>query len=214
MALATLPHRGSVHPARVRTLVGMLTLAAVSALGVALSFVTPQLAPYPSEVTFPLAGIPEVEPVFFRPFDMGTSAHGVPLGIWLVRDGDRVLALYSHDDLRRTSCAIEQYAHVNPKADGESGWFISGSVPSVSMERWRECPSFRWSRTGVLVMGGPRDMDRFDAEIVGDDVRIDVSRLRIGNCGARVRFEGGGCPYSTDATPQYRATRWPRIPGS
>lgn len=212
MALATLPHRSRIGLSRPFAVVALLVLAAATLLGAGLSFVTPNVEPFPAVATFPVADIPVDRPVFYRPFDMGTSGHGIPLGIWLVRDGDRVLALYSHDDLRSNNCAIEEIPGSVAQSDA---WFISGSVPGVSAQRWTECPSFRWTRTGVLVMGGPRDMDRFDVAIEDDVVRIDVSRLRLGNCGAGVRFEDGlRCPYSTDEAPAYLRTNWPRIPRS
>jgi hypothetical protein len=207
IGLAALPRR-RVRGVKAIALAAVLGVTSIAGLGAALWFVTPQITAYPEVVTVPLTDVPEVEPLFLRPFDMGVSAHGLPLGIWLVRDGDQVLALYSRDAHLRV-CAIERLP--SSASSATDGWFISGSVPTVSEQRWRQCPSWRWSRTGVAVFGGARDMDRFDTVSAGDIVRIDVSRLRIGNCGASVRYVGG-CPYSTDERPIYVETRWPRIP--
>jgi hypothetical protein len=208
MAVATLPRRRPSHLAK-RAFLGTLAALSVLLAAGALSFATPSLPAAPEEVTFPLAQLPEETPALFSPFNMGRSKHGLPYGIWLVRDESRVLAFYSREPGWR-ECALELLPRTGSASEADS-WFIAGSIPSVSAQRWRECTSFRWTRTGAMVMGGGRDLDSFDAAVRGDEVRIDVTRLRVGNCAATTIYPYG-CPYSTPGRARYEETHWPVVP--
>lgn len=199
--------RGVVAPRARWALVGLLALTVAGLAAGAASFARPQLEASPSVVTFPLADVPEVEPVFFRPFDMGESQHYIQYGIYLVRDGEQVLALHSRDLEHPMRCAIEELPP-EVRVRSEPSWFTTTAGRSGQL-----CPGRSWSRAGVLLIGAPRDMDRFDTRVIDGVVHVDVSRLRIGDCPPPTRvWFSGGCPYSTAERPLYRDAHWPAMP--
>ena len=182
-------------------LVAFALTAAVLAAGVAL-FLWPDLPPARS-ATFRLAELEVGEPRFFRPFDMGTSDGTERYGLWLVRrDDGEVLAFFSREPHPRR-CAVRIYDFGN--ADGRH--FVGGPVPSLT------CPTSQWAFDGTRIGGpGPRDLDRFDTTVEDGVVRIDMSRLRLGDCSQGIQYSGG-CPYSTPERPQYEDIHW-RLPPS
>ena len=181
-------------------LVAFALTAAVLVAGAAL-FLWPGSPPARS-ATFPLAELAPGEPRFFRPFDMGTSDGNERYGIWLVRqDEGAVLAFFSREP-HRARCAVR--IHDFGTADGP--YFVGGPVPSTP------CPTSRWAFDGTRIGGpGPRDLDRFDAIVDGGVVRIDMSRLRLGDCSQGIQYSGG-CPYSTPDRPQYEDIHWREPP--
>ncbi len=177
-------------------LVAFALTAAASVAGVAL-FLWPD-APPARQATFPLAELEVGAPRFFRPFDMGISDGNERYGLWLVRQDDgEVLAFFSREPHRRR-CAVRVYDF----GDSDGPQFVGGPVPSTT------CPTSRWAFDGTRLGGpGPRDLDRFDTTVEDGVVRIDMSRLRLGDCSRGIEYRGG-CPYSTQDRPQYEEIFW------
>lgn len=179
-------------------LLSMLALSVGTALAVAIAFARPA-ASEPRIVEVALADVPALEPLFVRPFNMGFSPSGAPYGIWLVSTEDGVLALFSAETYHPRRCAIVALDGDEHSIEGD--WFIGGPPGAP-------CPSARYERDGSALYIAPRGMDRFDLEVASGLVRIDVSRLRLGDCSERVTFEGQ-CPYSRPDRPVYRHMSWP-----
>ena len=179
----------------------MLALTGGTLVALAVAFARPEV-PEPRTIEVRLADVPSEQPLFVRPFDMGFSPTGQPYGIWLVRDAEApegILALWSAETYHPRRCAI-RLLEPDERALGND-WFMGGGLRDP-------CPSARYARDGGALFIAPRGMDRFDLEVVEGIVRIDLSRLRVGDCSPHVEFRSR-CPYSMPDRPVYRRMHWP-----
>ncbi len=149
----------------------------------------------PESATYHLDELTPGEPVFFRPFDMGTGSNDLPYGIWLVRleDGE-VSALFSRDR------------------------HLGQSVDRFNWETGQDDPTYRSRSGGAFYVDGrryngpaPRDLDRFPVTIENDVVRIDTTQLIFGDCTGTSRSPTFPC--SRDGDEERWEIRWHEVRG-
>lgn len=142
-----------------------------------------------SVASFPLDGLEEGRPQFYRPFNMGFDEAGRPYGMFLLRTGRgaEVVALFSRDP-HPLECSVALVLRV----EGALGFDSS-------------CSGSRFAVDGEIQAGAsPRSLDRFAVEVTGASVDIDVTELILGLCAS---VSGRECSTALDT--RTKAVDWP-----
>lgn len=171
--------------------------AAVFVVAILVATVAPadDAASKPESATYRLDDLTPGEPVFFRPFDMGTGSNDGPYGIWLVRleDGE-VLALFSRD--RHLGQSVERFTWPAGLDDPTFGSRNGGA----------------FSLDGRSLNGpAARDLDRFPVSVEGGLVRIDTTQLILGECTGTSR--SSTFPCSRPADEERWDIKWNQVRG-
>lgn len=205
--------RTPTHPWSRLALLAALATLPVLALWFVIAWLMPPAVSRFAE--YPLADLKVGVPTFFRPFNMGGKA-GRPNGIWLVRSETEDVSAFWSGLPRPNACGLitttvekHQRVAVGPEPNATPLPVRPGArTEPVFVPGFREpCSGSTFLLDGAVNFGPAwRDLDRFPATIESETIRIDTTRLVLGECrGYRLLDD---C-----STPEHEVTQrvtWPR----